>query len=116
MTFTQALQELEKGYTIVCQDTQDIIEPHNIVTISSDIFYQEWDKVELTKKEYNDLMSLLINMAFLHEPSFYIDNENNIHILENGITTKTITGLGELTILQHMRRYTIEELQKILHR
>lgn len=62
MTFTQALQELEKGYTIVCQDTQDIIEPHNIVTISSD--NQEWDKVELTKKEYNNLMSLLINMAF----------------------------------------------------
>lgn len=114
MTFTQALQELEKGYTIVCQDTQDIIEPHDIVTISSD--NQEWDKVELTKKEYNDLMYLLINMAFLHEPSFYIDNENNIHIIENEITTKTITGLGELTILQHMRRYTIEELQKILHR
>ena len=114
MTFTQALQELEKGYTIVCQDTQDIIEPHDMVTISSD--NQEWDKVELTKKEYNDLMCLLINMAFLHEPSFYIDNENNIHIIENEITTKTITGLGELTILQHMRRYTIEELQKILHR
>lgn len=116
MTFTQALQELEKGYTIICKDTQDIIELHNIITMSSDAFYQEWDKVELTKEEYKSLMYLFVEMSFLHKPSFYIDNESNIHIIENGIEKKKVVNLNELTILQRAHLYTIEELQKILHR